>query len=482
MPNAAAGGILLLAPYNHGMRILLAVIVLAVLGTAGAWIAAGRAEGPKINIAEPTVVGQTGRLDLTVEAPAAKLTRLDVTLEQNGKSTALFTLGTGAAALGRDGANRLHLTQPLGKKQVASLEQGSATISVSAARPVLFGYRQASATARKEFRVDLTPPRVSVVSRLHYVNQGGSEMVVYRATPAEAESGVRVGQYEYPGYPAKGAGIATSDPALRVAFFALMWNQDPNTPISLYARDAHGNETSTVFDYRVFPKEYKHSTLHIGDAFLQRVVPAVLANSPDFKVDDPSDLAGSYVRINHDMRRANAETIAGFAKQTAPEMLWHGPFLQLENSAVEAYFADQRTYLYDGKPIDNEVHLGYDLASVAGASIRAANRGRIVHAGWLGIYGNCIVIDHGMGVQSLYGHLSSIEVKVGQMVDKGQEIGRSGATGLAGGDHLHFSVLVNGHFVTPIEWWSDKWVADRITRKLQEAGAPADAGTPVNGN
>ncbi len=456
------------------MRILLAVLVIAVLGTAGAWIAAGRAEGPKINIAEPTVVGQTGRLDLTVETPDAKLTQLDVTLEQDGKSTALFTLRTGAAALARDGANRLHLVQPLGKKQVASLTQGMATIDVTAARPVLFGYRQAEATAHKAFQVDLTPPRVSVVSRLHYVNQGGSEMVIYRATPPEAESGVRVGNYEYPGYPAKGAGIASSDPALRVAFFALLWNQDASTPISLYARDRHGNETSTVFDYRIFPKEYKHSTLHIGDSFLKRVVPAVLANSPGFKVDDPSDLAASYVRINHDMREANAATIAGFAKQTAPEMLWHGAFLQLENSAVEAYFADQRTYVYDGKPIDHEVHLGYDLASVAGASIRAANRGRVLHAGWLGIYGNCVIIDHGMGVQSLYGHLSSIEVKVGQMVDKNQEIGRSGATGLAGGDHLHFSMLVNGHFVTPIEWWSEKWIQDRIERKLREAGAPAD--------
>lgn len=455
------------------MRILLAIIVVAVLGAGGAWIAAGRAPGPKIDVAEPTTVGQTGNLDVAIETPGGKLTRLAVTLEQDGVKTPLFSLAGGdAAALSRDGEGRLHLKRPLGKRQIPTLKQGKATLSVTAARPVLFGYREAQSEAQHEFDVQLTPPRVSVVSSLHYINHGGSEMVVYRATPPEAASGVRVGDYEYPGYPAKGAGIPTSDPALRVAFFALLWDQDPSTPISVYARDRYGNESTTVFDYRVFPKEFRHSSIHLDDAFLKRVVPAILTNSPELKVDDPSNLLASYLRINRDLRRMNGQTIAKLAEQTSPEILWHGPFVQLVNSAVEAGFADQRTYYYKDQEVDHEVHLGYDLASVAGAAVHAANSGRIVHASWLGIYGNCVIIDHGMGLQSLYAHLSSIEVKVGDMVDKGQLIGRSGATGLAGGDHLHFTMLLGGHAVTPIDWWSPKWIQDRIMRKLHEAGAP----------
>jgi murein DD-endopeptidase MepM/ murein hydrolase activator NlpD len=166
----------------------------------------------------------------------------------------------------------------------------------------------------------------------------------------------------------------------------------------------------------------------------------------------------------------NNETISNLALETAPEIFWRGAFKQLINTAVEAGFADQRTYVYNGNDVDHQVHLGFDLASTAGASVRAANRGRVMHAGWLGIYGNCVILDHGMGLQSLYAHLSSISVTQGQIVDSEAELGRSGSTGLAGGDHLHFTMLLGGNAITPIDWWSAQWVQDRISRKFTEAG------------
>ncbi|HEX7082328.1 MAG TPA: M23 family metallopeptidase [Gammaproteobacteria bacterium] len=456
------------------MKILIAVVVIAVFGVVGAWIWAGSAEGPVIEITEPAVVGQTGQLAVAVQTPGGALTRLEARLEQDELSVPLFTLAEDADRLERPAEDRVVLTGPLGKQQVPELREGKATIVVTAARPVLFGYREAESTASREIEVRLTPPRVSVLSSFHYINHGGSEMVVYRATPADVESGVRVGDVEYRGFPATGAGIDTADPALRVAFFALQWNQPVDTPITVFARDAYGNETSTVFDYRVFPKEFRNSRIVLDDRFLSRVVPAILANTPELQVDDPSDLLASYLRINRDLRRMNNETIAALAEKTAPEILWEGPFKQLVNTAVEAGFADQRTYIYDGEEVDHQVHLGFDLASTAAAPVLAANRGRVVHAGWLGIYGNCVVLDHGMGLQSLYAHLSSIDVAVGDMVEKEQRLGRTGATGLAGGDHLHFTMLLGGQAVTPIDWWSEQWVEDRILRKLREAGAPAE--------
>jgi len=181
----------------------------------------------------------------------------------------------------------------------------------------------------------------------------------------------------------------------------------------------------------------------------------------------------AYLAINRDLRRMNNDSIAALAAETAPEMLWQGPFKQLINTAVEAGFADQRTYVYNGQDVDHQVHLGFDLASTAAAPIRAANRGRVVHAGWLGIYGNCVILDHGLGLQSLYAHLSSIGVTVGEVVESEAELGRSGATGLAGGDHLHFTMLLGGSAITPIDWWSAQWVSDRVLRKLNEAGLPA---------
>ena len=94
------------------------------------------------------------------------------------------------------------------------------------------------------------------------------------------------------------------------------------------------------------------------------------------------------------------------------------------------------------KKIDQQVHLGFDLSKVKNTPIPASNDGKVVLAELLGIYGNCVVIDHGYTLQSIYGHLSSIQVKPGDMVKKGQTIGLSGSTGLAGGDHLHFSMQV----------------------------------------
>jgi murein DD-endopeptidase MepM/ murein hydrolase activator NlpD len=140
---------------------------------------------------------------------------------------------------------------------------------------------------------------------------------------------------------------------------------------------------------------------------------------------------------------------------------------------VESKFADHRTYFYQGKEVDQQVHLGFDLAVTQKIPVLAGNDGRVVFADYLGIYGNCVVVDHGMGVQSLYGHLSSIEVKAGDTVKKDQRIARSGMTGLAGGDHLHFSIQLQGHPVNPVEWWDPHWIEDRVTRKLREAGGGA---------
>jgi murein DD-endopeptidase MepM/ murein hydrolase activator NlpD len=175
--------------------------------------------------------------------------------------------------------------------------------------------------------------------------------------------------------------------------------------------------------------------------------------------------------INGELRRKNNDKIASFAAQTKPELLWRGVvFHPFSNTAVESAFADHRIYMYNGKEIDQQVHLGFDLASFAGTPIVSANRGIVVFADELGIYGNCVIVDHGLGVQSLYGHLSSIEVKAGQTIEKEQQIGRSGMTGMAGGDHLHFTMLVNGKMVNPVEWWDAHWIQDRILRKLKAAG------------
>ena len=451
------------------LRFIVVLVVLAVIVAGGAWFWAGRSTGPTIAIRQPgQFVGQNSSFEMVVEAPEGKFSSVDVIVEQGGKSFPVFTLDQPQGNIKQESAERIYVMRPIGKKALPDLQAGPARIVVNASRPVFFGLRNVSSSTTHDVTVRLDPPQVTVLSTFHYINHGGSEFVVYRAAPADVESGVRVGNIDYRGYPASGIGL-TSDPALRVAFFALLFDQDLNTDFQVFARDPAGNEALAALDHQVFAKPYSKSRIEIDDRFIGRVVPAIASNSPQEQIPT-DDLLSGFLKINGDLRRKNNQYITDLAKKSAPEMLFKGAFQQLGNSQVEARFADTRTYVYKGKEVDRQVHLGFDLAVTANVPIVAAERGVIVHASDLGIYGNCVVIDHGLGVQSLYGHLSSIGVKVGDKIEKGAEVGRSGMTGLAGGDHLHFTMLVGGQQVTPVDWWSTQWFEDRVHRKIVAAG------------
>ena len=445
------------------------LLLLAAIAGAAVYVIAGRGAPPTLSIEKPErVAGQTGTLEVVAGAPGGVFTNLTITLEQNGSALPLFSLGDERSSKVTQQDNQLRITRPFGRQSIPELKPGTARIVVSATRPALFNLRLLSATASKEILIKLDPPSLSVVSTHHYINHGGSELVVYRVTPADVQSGVRVGDREYPGYP---AGVG-ADAALRMAFFALLHDQEVATPIAVFARDEVGNEAKTTFVDKVFPKPFRKSRIVLDDRFMERVVPEILQHSPELP-GRTNELLTDFLKINGDLRRMNAQHIEGIASRTAPACLWEGPFVQLGNSQVEASFADHRTYVYKDKEVDHQVHLGFDLAVTAAVPVVSANTGTVLNAAWLGIYGNCVIIDHGMGVASLYGHLSSLAVKPGDRVKKGQIIGRSGMTGLAGGDHLHFTMLVNGRPVNPVEWWDPHWIEDRVDRKVLALGNPA---------
>jgi murein DD-endopeptidase MepM/ murein hydrolase activator NlpD len=455
------------------MRAVLTLFALLVVLAVGAWVWAGREAGPLVEVRGPDrFIGQQTMLELAVEAPEGRFSRVDVTLVQGDRSFPVFSLPESATAadttVSQETAERLYVIRPIGRQAIGELQAGEARLTVRAARPVLFGLRHAETVETRDLQVRLEPPRVAVLSTFHFVNHGGSEFVVYRATPEDVESGVRVGDKAYRGFPASGAGIE-GDPALRVAFFALLYDQDLNTPIEVFARDPAGNEASTPLDHRAFARPFARSRIQIDDRFMQRVVPAIASASPgeDIPTDD---LLEGFLYINNTLRHRNNAFITSLAQQTSDQLLFRDAFQQLGGSQVESRFADHRTYLYQGREIDQQVHLGFDLAVTAQVPIVASQRGVVLYADYLGIYGNTVVIDHGMGVQSLYAHLSSLEVNVGDEVEKGARIGRSGMTGLAGGDHLHFTMLVGGEQVTPVDWWSPQWMQDRVLRKMTAAG------------
>ena len=442
--------------------LLFGIILLAVVGGGVMWYLAGREAGPAITINTPDkFIGRSTPFSITVDSPTP-ISGATVYFDQGGKPLPVSEI--------KDVVNELQVVKA---GTVAGQANGSATLIVEASRKTLFGWRDVVSQARRELIVRVDPPRVGVLSIHHFINLGGAEFVVLRATPEDVDAGVLVGDTRYPFYPGSAVGI--SDPAVRVGFFALRHDQDITTRITAYARDAAGNEATTPVEHQPFIKRFVQSKIPVDQRFLDRVVPAIASNTPDLKVDtsSPEGLLQGFLEINGNLRKKNGDYIASLAAKSQPKMLWTEAFVQMGNSQVESRFADRRTYLFGDREIDKQVHLGFDLATVQRAPVLASNAGIVVHADFLGIYGNCVIVDHGLGVQSLYAHLSTIGVKVGDSVTKGQELGRTGTTGLAGGDHLHFTMLVQGVPVNPVEWWDAHWLQDRVNRKISEAGGPA---------
>ncbi|MBW2028861.1 MAG: M23 family metallopeptidase [Deltaproteobacteria bacterium] len=311
---------------------------------------------------------------------------------------------------------------------------------------------------RRKMVVDTIPPALRSLSRMHNVNMGGAGLVVYQTSSDALESGLMLNDFFFPGFAAR----ERAEEGVHVVYFSMPRRLDSEPSLLLRAKDRAGNLSKSGFYYHIRKRKFRHEIINITDRFLKKVLP-FFSNYP-FNPED-SDIK-RYIVINNELRKQNHKTLFDLRDKTSPERMWEGPFLRLKNAATMARFGDRRSYYYKREKVDEQTHLGVDLASLASSPVPAANHGRVIFAGELGIYGNTVVLDHGQGLMSLYGHLSKTEVTLEQSVRKGDIIGYTGQTGLAGGDHLHFGIMVNGTFVNPIEWWDNHWIQDNIERKL----------------
>ena len=314
------------------------------------------------------------------------------------------------------------------------------------------------------FTVDLTPPKLELKTATGYIKHAGAGIVVYRPEGA-ARSGIRVGDGVL-------SGRRPGWPRTRPSTSRCSWcpyNGPAVPPVG--HRGRRGRQRAR--DRR--PGDVPARAVPEGHDQADRGVPApedagaraADAGHGHASRSSSSRSSASTARAGRVSRRRTARSARG---ETSPKPLWTGPFRQQSNTKVFANFPEERTYLLDGRTVDTQWHLGIDLASNRQSPVEASNAGRVVFTGPNGIYGNMVVLDHGLGLMSLYAHLSDIAVKVGQTVQKGEALGRSGETGLAGGDHLHFALLVHGMYTSPIEWWDDHWLKDRIAKPLVDAG------------
>jgi len=443
------------------------VLLLAVAGGAS-WL---RCEGaaPIIEGPEALLIGSDGiSLTLRISDPDSGVRDAEVRLRHQKGEQVLFETSyagnpfTGGVAKPEADPIELRIDpEPLG------MGDGEAVLAVSATdwswAELFAGNR---GVLEIPIRVDLEPPRIWVESGLTYVRRGGAAAVVYSIDEPTSRDGVEVGERFFPGYPfpaeVPGQVQETRYGKRRVAIFAVPRNAPANAAIRAVGVDEAGNRTVVSWQTRLQEREFPDVRINLGGSFLSSKVPE-LASSLGIKGGDP---LSTFQRINSKTRAANELRIGEIVATSSAQRHWRGAFEQLRNSAVTSLFAEHRSYFVGGEKVSEAVHYGYDLASTAGAAITAANAGRVIFADPLGIYGNCVVLDHGLGVTSLYGHLSRIDVRQGDLMEKGQRLGLSGATGLAGGDHLHFAVLVSGTYVDPKEWWDPKWVREHVEARL----------------
>ncbi len=315
----------------------------------------------------------------------------------------------------------------------------------------------------QEVAVDTQPPRVSVLSLQHNLTQGGSGLVIYRTSEPCPDNGVRVGENFFPGHTATRI-FGPEAGNLYLCFMALDYTQGRGTPLVIEARDEAGNVARAGFPHYIRNEQFKQDVINISDRFLDRKMPEFETELTEGSYSGPVDM---FLNVNRKLRVANTDSLKAITTQNSePVLYWEEAFLRMPNTARQANFADHREYRYNGDVIDRQVHMGIDLASVARAPVPAANSGKVVFTGSVGIYGGTVIIDHGFGLFSTYSHLSSFNVQTGQIVAKGDTIGQTGTTGLAGGDHLHFGMIVHNTFVDPVEWWDPAWIKNNITGKI----------------
>ncbi|HKC49434.1 MAG TPA: peptidoglycan DD-metalloendopeptidase family protein [Myxococcota bacterium] len=301
--------------------------------------------------------------------------------------------------------------------------------------------------------IDTTPPRASLLTGLTYVRRGGSELAVYTVEEGVEKNGIRVGNAFFPGF------VDPGDAKRRVAFFAIPTDAPEGAKPVLLATDRAGNEAKIALVTSLLERSFPADTITLTNDFMSAKVAELLTGFTGSPLD-------GYLKINRELRKENDAQVFELCKKSSVDRLWSGPFLQMPNSHAGAKFAERRSYVYQGKSVDQQTHMGYDFASTSHADVPAANDGVVVFAGPLGIYGNAVIVDHGLGLFSLYGHLSEIGVQNHSAVVKGEALGKTGTTGLAGGDHLHFAMLLDGVFVDPLEWFDKKWLEDHIEGKL----------------
>lgn len=402
---------------------------------------------PTLNLTPQTErIGPAANLRLEASDASSGLRSVTISVRRNDQVTKIFEK--------KFDDHPSSFTMPFNLKD-AGLPDGSFMLEIKVADASWAGFGRGNVTTRTfNMRYDSVLPRIAIRTLTPYVRRGGSTVIAFKLNKDAAKTWVSVADFTFPAF--------RQENGEYICFFAFPYTMTTKEfkPV-LHVVDLSGNTASRHVPVMVLDRVFKEDTIRLSDSFIESKDAEFMSSVPDAAT--PLE---RFLKMNGEVRLANDTKLCEIGRDTAPTQLWSGMFKSLPNAANRAGFAEKRTYVYNGQAVDQQTHLGLDLASVARAPVPASNHGKVVFAGELGIYGNLVVVDHGLNLQSLYSHLSEILVAEGDEVRQGDIIGRTGATGMAGGDHLHFTMLISGLPVTPIEWLDPHWIRNNITGRL----------------
>ena len=449
---------------RHFWFMITGIILLTAGGCGWFFMTLGEGDSPQVvTEGDPGMLGRQKLLAVTFSDTGMGLRHTEIIITQDNRPRVLSALDY------PDRGVRKKALSIAVDAAALKLHDGPATLTLTAVDHSLWKNRT---VVERPVTIDFLPPQIFPLNPANHINPGGACVVTYTLSEPPSLTGVQVGNLFYPGYP-----VTLPGKTGYVAYFTLPMDATQGTPqIRIMARDKAENETLSGIPTLILKRKFRSDTMTLSDAFLEQKVPEFQAMIPALRGKTAID---TFIYVNTRLRDDNLQTIQSVCRKSEPRQLWQETFIRMKNAAPMALFGNRRTYLYGGKPVGESIHTGVDLASLAHASIEAANAGIVRFAGPLGIYGNAIIIDHGLGLTTLYGHLSAISVRPDQSVKRGETIGTSGVSGLAGGDHLHFSILVNGQFVDPREWWDPHWIEDNVTKKMTQEGVEGGQSAPV---
>jgi murein DD-endopeptidase MepM/ murein hydrolase activator NlpD len=315
-----------------------------------------------------------------------------------------------------------------------------------------------------KLKIDKRKPELYIIANSTKIKKGGAALVIFEAKDKNIKN-----IYIKTSYGKK----FLVQPFYKKNYYIslLAWPVTENDfRATIVADDSSKNISEINIPLYNIHKQYRISNIKLSDKFLKGKI-AQLAEEFS-QTQGVEDSIEQFKIINEVVRAKNEKLIHEITSKVSTKMISNfkiNKLYPLKSALVVAYFGDHRKYSYNKKHVSESYHLGLDMASVAHAEIKPQNSGDIVFADDNGIYGNMPIISHGLGLYTLYGHCSYINVSLGDNFKEKTTIAKTGKSGYAMGDHLHFGVLIQGIEVHPKEWMDDRWMNRNIYDIIESA-------------